>query len=243
MDKSTILILGATSPIARHTSILLAKKGYNLILAGRDEIELETIANDLRIRTHEKSSIHCEKFDIENLESHQILLDNVHRQFPSINGVICAVGTMDLPLDKIIKINYSGCVFILENLAHYFEKKQSGFISVITSVAGDRGRQSNYLYGSAKGGLNIYLQGLQNRLYKSHVRVINFKLGFVDTALTFGLPKLFCVASPQKIAEKIVQKITQKVNFTDTLYLPRFWFLIMLIIKNIPEIMFKRLSL
>jgi len=243
MNKSTILVLGATSPIAREISILLAKLEFDLILVGRDETELETIKNDIQIRSQNKSLIHWNLCDIQDSQTHHLFLEKLYQQNPSINGVICAIGAMNLPFEKLIQTNYLGVVSLLENLALHFEQKKSGFISVITSVAGDRGRKSNYIYGSAKGGLSIYLQGLQNRLHKSHVRVINFKCGFVDTAMTFGLPKLFCVASPQCIAKKIIKKINQKINITDTIYLPHMWFYIMFIIKSIPECIFKRLSL
>ena len=116
----------------------------------------------------------------------------------------------------------------------------NGFIIALSSVAGDRGRQSNYIYGSAKGGLSVFLQGLRNRLFHSGVRVITIKLGFVDTAMTFGLPNLFLVASPQEVGKKIVKAVNRGRN---VVYIPWFWRLIMGIICSIPECVFKRLKL
>lgn len=118
--------------------------------------------------------------------------------------------------------------------------KRRGFIIGISSVAGDRGRQSNYVYGAAKGALSLYLQGLRNRLYPRGIRVITIKPGFVDTAMTYGLSGLFLVASPQNIGERIVRSLDKSA---DVVYLPWFWRYIMMIIKHIPEPIFKRMKL
>jgi len=107
-------------------------------------------------------------------------------------------------------------------------------------VAGDRGRQSNYVYGAAKGALTLYLQGLRNRLQTAGVRVVCVKPGFVDTAMTFGMPGLFLVASPEHVGERIARAVEGK---TDVLYVPWFWRYIMLIIRAIPEAVFKRMKL
>jgi decaprenylphospho-beta-D-erythro-pentofuranosid-2-ulose 2-reductase len=140
----------------------------------------------------------------------------------------------------VIASNFTGAVSILSYCANYFEPLQRGFIIGISSVAGDRGRQSNYVYGAAKGALSLYLQGLRNRLFAKGVRVITIKPGFVDTAMTFGLPGLFLVATPQSIGERIVAALGKSA---DIVYLPGFWRYIMLIIKHIPEPIFKRMKL
>ncbi len=142
--------------------------------------------------------------------------------------------------EKIITSNFTGAVSILGICANYFEPLKRGFIIGISSVAGDRGRQSNYVYGAAKGALSIYLQGLRNRLFPSGVRVVTIKPGFVDTAMTFGLPGLFLVASPQHIGKQIVRTLSKS---TDVVYLPGFWRFIMLIIKHVPEVIFKRMKM
>ncbi len=141
---------------------------------------------------------------------------------------------------RIIDSNFTGAASILSHCANHFESMKSGFIIGISSVAGDRGRQSNYVYGAAKGALSLYLQGLRNRLYPGGVRVITIKPGFVDTAMTYGLPGLFLVASPQYMGNRIVAALGKSA---DVVYLPWFWRYIMLIIKLIPEPIFKRMKL
>lgn len=252
MTKLNILILGATSSIARQISLTLAEQGHHLYLAGRDTQELEIISQDIMLRTSHLTEqtlqplISWGEFHCEEINSHEHFFKRVLEKFNTLDGVVLAVGAMGLPTQKLLQINFNGAVSVLELAADYFEQTKSNtprFIAAISSVSGDRGRKSNYLYGAAKGGLSIYLQGLQNRLFSSNIRVINFKLGFVDTAMTYGLPGLFLVASPESIAKKISRKIFQKINLSETCYYPKFWFLIMLIIKNIPEILFKRMSL
>jgi short-subunit dehydrogenase len=139
---------------------------------------------------------------------------------------------------RILETNFTGCVSALNILANHFEARGAGFICAISSVAGDRGRQSNYLYGAAKAGLSAYLQGLRNRLFPAHVKVITIKPGFVDTRMTYGRSGLLLVASPERVAKGIFGAI---VKGKDVVYLPWFWRFIMLIVQSIPEAIFKRL--
>jgi decaprenylphospho-beta-D-erythro-pentofuranosid-2-ulose 2-reductase len=233
-----ILILGATSSIARATAMAFAAKGDILYLAGRDSVELERISTDINIRFNTKTFYG--EFDIENLDSHPIFFEKVLKTFPELNGIVFAIGYMGESIPKTLHINFNYVVLLLEKFAEYLKNKKSGFIIGISSCAGDRGRQSNYIYGAAKGGLSLYLQGLRNKLFKDNVRVITIKPGFVDTQMTFGLPGLFLVAKPDKIGNAIANSIYQK---SDIIYLPRFWKYIMLIIRHIPEFIFKRMSL
>jgi NAD(P)-dependent dehydrogenase (short-subunit alcohol dehydrogenase family) len=124
--------------------------------------------------------------------------------------------------------------------ATHLEAQGSGFLAAISSVAGDRGRQSNYVYGSAKGALSLFVQGLRNRLAPAGVRVHTIKPGFVDTPMTFGLPGMFLVADPGEIGEHIAAAIERGA---DVVYVPGFWRWIMLVIRLIPERVFKRLKL
>jgi decaprenylphospho-beta-D-erythro-pentofuranosid-2-ulose 2-reductase len=238
MMTRKILILGATSAIARATANALAKQGDELLLAGRDVSELERIASDLSVRFDNQN--HVLKFDIENSTQHKPFFQEAIQKLGDLTGVVFAIGYMNKDIEKTLQINFTSAVSILNVCAAYLEQQKKGFILGITSVAGDRGRQSNYIYGAAKGGLSIYLQGLRNRLFKSNVRVITIKPGFVDTAMTFGLPVLFLVAQPQIVGDVIVRSIDKN---TDVLYVPGFWRLIMFIIVHIPEKIFKRLSL
>ena len=245
MSKS-VLILGATSAIARATAAAFAARGAALYLASRDLDELQRIAADLRLRYGVE--VHYGLFDAEATVSHAMFMQSVIETMHGISGVVLAFGYLgdqqaahDFKIGaKIITSNFTGAASILSHCANYFEPMKCGFIIGISSVAGDRGRQSNYVYGAAKGALSLYLQGLRNRLYASGVRVITIKPGFVDTAMTYGLPGLFLVASPQEIGERIVATLNTSA---DVVYLPWFWRYIMLIIKHIPEPIFKRMKL
>jgi decaprenylphospho-beta-D-erythro-pentofuranosid-2-ulose 2-reductase len=141
---------------------------------------------------------------------------------------------------KIIASNYMGPALLLDRLANLMLPQKQGFIIGIASVAGDRGRQSNFIYGSAKGGFALFLQGLRNRVFREGIRVLTIKPGFVDTAMTYGLSGMFLVAQPDEIGEDIVRSLEKG---RDSTYLPRFWRYIMLVIRLIPEKIFKRMGL
>lgn len=244
--SEAVLILGATSAIARATAAAFAARGDALYLASRDEDELRRIAADLRLRYGVE--VHFGSFNAEVTDTHDAFFESVIAAMPNLSGVVLAfgyLGDQHAARDfnhgkKIIDSNFTGAASILSRCANYFEPLHHGFIIGISSVAGDRGRQSNYVYGAAKGALSLYLQGLRNRLYSNGVRVITIKPGFVDTAMTYGLPGLFLVASPQFIGERIVAALGKPA---DVVYLPWFWRYIMLIIKLIPEPVFKRMKL
>ena len=244
--SANVLILGATSAIARGTAMAFAARGDNLYLASRDLEELKRIAADIKIRYGVKVSYGL--FDAATTDTHPAFFQTVLNEMQELNGVVLAFGLLGdqqaarefAVAEKIIASNFTGAVSILSICANYFEPLKRGFIIGISSVAGDRGRQSNYVYGAAKGGFSLYLQGLRNRLYHSGVRVITIKPGFVDTAMTFGLPGMFLVASPQTIGKQIVRTLSKS---TDIAYLPGFWRFIMLIIKHVPEFIFKRMKM
>ena len=241
-----VLLLGASSSIARATANAFAARGYKLCLAGRDVDELERDATDLRIR-FDIETCHRE-FDADRMETHQPFFSEVQLLPGGIEGAVLAVGYLgdslssrnNPHLQRVLLTNFVGPAAILALCADYLEARRGGFIVGISSVAGDRGRQSNYVYGAAKGGLSIYLQGLRNRLFPSDVAVLDVKPGFVDTAMTYGLPGLFLVASPAYVGERIVRAVLSR---RDVIYTPWFWRYIMLIIRNVPEKVFKRLRL
>lgn len=244
--KGWVLILGATSAIARATASTLAAAGYHLCLAGRDIDELERDATNLAIRFGNQT---CHReFDVDRLETHGAFFSEVQSLPGGIDGVVVAVGYLgDSPssrnqpqLQRVLLTNFVGPAAILALCADYLEARRTGFIVGISSVAGDRGRQSNYVYGAAKGGFSIYLQGLRNRLFASGVTVVDVKPGFVDTPMTYGLPGMFLVASPAYVGERIVRAVLAR---RDVVYVPWFWRYIMLIIRHIPEKLFKRLKL
>jgi decaprenylphospho-beta-D-erythro-pentofuranosid-2-ulose 2-reductase len=243
----SVLILGATSAMARAAANQLAGESYGVILAGRDLDEIGLIAKDIQVRYGVKATPLY--FDALAYDSHASFFNNCLELSDELKGVLLAYGYLgdqkkgeqDFGEAKaIMDVNYTSCVSILTIAANYLEKEKGGFICVLSSVAGDRGRQSNYLYGSAKGALSLYLQGLRNRLAKSGVKVITVKPGFVDTKMTFGLEGMFLVAQPESIAQAINRSIKKS---KDVVYTPKFWWAIMTIIKLIPEKIFKRMKL
>lgn len=244
---SAILILGATSPIARAAAASFAKEGHPLYLSARDKEELHRVASDLSIRYGVE--VQTAFFDAEDLASHADFFKEAERKAGAFEGLLLTFGELgdhNLAIHDfsaahtIITRNYTGACSILTYAATAFAKRKSGFIIATSSVAGERGRRSNYLYGSAKGGLTLFLEGLRSRLFPLGVKVITVKPGFVDTAMTFGMPGLFCVASAKSVGERIAKAAKGRKT---TLYIPGFWRLIMFIIKAIPEPLFKRLKL
>lgn len=247
-NKGTILIIGASSGIAEAFAFEACKKGYKLILCGRDMKRLELTANDICIRTCTEK-IPCFLFDSRKTDSHKDFLNNVLKIEPRIHGVLIAAGIMpdqkecerDFQLCRdMIETNYLGLVSIMNILADYFEKEKTGFISCISSVAGERGRKSNYIYASTKAALNEYLSGVRCRLFKSNILVQTVKPGPVDTKMTKGLPKLPLLAKPEPVARYILKSIEQK---KEIIFVPAIWKYIMMIIKMIPLRIFKRMGM
>jgi decaprenylphospho-beta-D-erythro-pentofuranosid-2-ulose 2-reductase len=246
--RRTVLILGATSAIARAVAGEFARRGYDLLLAGRDPGELDSLAADLAVRYGVKAE--GLTFDGLALETHGAFVEACRKTSEdSLDGAVLCLGYLgdqsvaqkDLSETKrILDTNLLGPVSILSLMANHFEEKRGAFLCALSSVAGDRGRQSNYVYGAAKAGLSVFLQGLRNRLFRSGVRVITIKPGFVDTAMTFGRPGMFLVASPETIARRIVKAI---LKGEDLVYAPAFWRPVMLLIRLIPEKVFKRMRL
>jgi len=238
-----LLVLGAHSDIARATASRFAAAGWSLYLAGRRPAELERDAADLAIR----HAVQARALALDALDY------RAHAAFYAAlpekpEAVLCAVGLLgnnEQPafseIEAIIAANFTGCVSLLEIVAADFAARASGSILAISSVAGDRGRQSNFYYGSAKAGLTTYLAGLRNRLHRRGVHVLTIKPGFTATAMTAHLklpPRL--TATPQKVAEDIYRAYRKR---RDQLYTPWFWRWIMLAIRCLPEPLFKRLNL
>ncbi|MBA64077.1 MAG: short-chain dehydrogenase [Planctomycetaceae bacterium] len=246
--SETVVVVGATSDIARATALELARH-YNLILAGRDDTELGIISQD--IATRRECHITTLKFEALSSENHAEFIEDCFTKAGKIAGTVVCHGFLPEQVQaqrdwdlarKTLDVNFTSCVSLLEPFMERLESQGHGFIAVISSVAGDRGRQSNYLYGAAKGGLSVYLQGLRNRGKHTGVHVMTVKPGFVATEMTVGLvdPKSPLVAQPQQVAKDIVRGIKKQRN---VIYSRWFWRYIMLIIRSIPERIFKRLRL
>lgn len=241
----TALILGAKSDIAQAIAYQLAIAKYDLYLACRHSDSITALASDLSIR-YQINATPIE-FDATHFSSHKEIYD---RLSPKPEIVICAFGYLGnqttaqenfSEAEVIINSNYTGAVSILNIIAQDFEQRKSGIIVGISSVAGDRGRQSNYFYGSAKAGFTAYLSGLRNRLYKSGIQVITLKPGFVATKMTADLNLSKRLTTTPDVVAKTVMNAIQKQK--DVVYVLPIWFIIMSIIRSIPEFIFKKLSL
>ena len=242
----SVLILGATSGIASALTREFAAHKFDLVLGGRDREELSARASDLSLRYGVRAGILS--FDALDPQTHASTLRSFLSQAGNtLQGAVVCIGYLGDQTKgqsdweearRILETNFTGCVSALNILANHFESRRAGFICAISSVAGDRGRQSNYLYGAAKAGLSAYLQGLRNRLFPADVKVITVKPGFVDTRMTYGHSGLFLVASPERVAKGIFRAI---VKGKEVVYVPWFWRPMMLIVRSIPEAIFKRL--
>jgi len=242
---SYVLIVGAKSDIAKATAREYAKHGYDLYLAARNSEELEEFAQDVITRTQKE--VKLVELDILDYKSHQDFYDQLEEK-PL--GVISAVGYLGEQekaqsdfeeAQQIMDTNYTGVVSLFNIIANDFEKRRSGFMVGISSVSGDRGRKSNYIYGSAKAALTAYLSGLRNRLYDVQVHVLTVKPGFVATKMTedMDLPEKL-TAQPDEVASDIFNAQQKGKN---VLYTKWIWRWVMLIIKMIPEFQFKKMSI
>jgi short-subunit dehydrogenase len=242
---SSILILGAMSDVAQAMAHEYAQHGYEIILAARNKDRLEPLVSDLKIRYNVKAS--AVEFDALNFQSHF----NFYRDLPHEPTVVACVfgylgntakGLTDWKeAEQILHVNYTGAVSILNVIASNMMERKHGTIIGISSVAGERGRQSNFLYGSAKAGFTAYLSGLRNKCFHSGVHVMTVKPGFIKTSMTQGMPlnpKL--TATPEKIARDIYKAATKKKDVLFSLWM---WKYIMKIITSIPEFMFKKLKM
>ncbi len=242
--NTNILILGATSPIARALALRFAWTGARLYLAARDVAEAERIAKDIRLRSG--AEVSAGPFDAVDFASHQGLIQQAEQAMTGLDGVVLCFGTLgdesraqSEPEQAISTINqnFTGAVSILTIAAERLAEQHSGFILVLGSVAGERGRASNYVYGSAKGALHLFLQGLRGRLAKSGVRVTTVVLGTVDTRMTWGRDGATLTVPPEKAADLIFAAWLRK---REVVYIPWYWRPIMGVIKVIPERLFKR---
>lgn len=244
---SNILILGATSAIAKHTTRLLAADEHSLYLVARNENKLSKMKQDMLVRGAKEVNYEC--LDLADDKQHQQLIQRATKEMGNIDVVFIAYGTLSVQANSIenyentlkeLQINCLSVISLLTIIANQMEQQGSGSIAVISSPSGDRGRQSNYIYGTAKGALTIFLQGLRNRLAKSKVHVLTIKPGFVNTPMTKDFKKGFLWVGPDVISKGIYHALKKK---KETVYLPFFWQYIMLVIKLIPEKIFKHLKL
>jgi len=245
-EAKNILVIGATSAMAMETCKNFAANNCNFYLVSRSHENLMSISTDLVARGAKK--VECASIDSADYKTKPILEDSI-KAIGEIDLLLVAHGTLGdqeqdekdaAKAEETIQINFISAVHILTNVANYFEARKSGSICVISSVAGDRGRPSNYIYGCAKAGLSSFLQGLRARLAKSNVSVTTIKPGFVSSPMTAHLDQGPLFATSKKVGRGIYRAIQKQ---KDVAYLPSFWFFIMMIVIHIPERIFKKLNL
>lgn len=241
---SQILILGATSDIATAVAHQFARNKFDVVVGGRNIEQLNKLAADIKIRHNVNTA--AVRFDAAEFEKHAEL----DAQIAKSDVVLCAFGYLgDQATSRttwsesynVITSNFTGAVSILNRVGEIFRERKHGSIIGISSVAGERGRGSNYIYGSSKAGFTAYLSGLRNYLTSFGVHVLTVQPGFVKTKMTEGLPLPKPVtAMPENVALDIFNAYKKKKNVIYTLWM---WRWIMLIIKSIPEGIFKKLKL
>jgi decaprenylphospho-beta-D-erythro-pentofuranosid-2-ulose 2-reductase len=243
-----IVILGATSEIAQHTQRILARGKKEMLLVARSPERLRSVAADLRVRGAKQVIEYTA--DLADISQHAQLVSFVVENFPDFDTILLAYGSL-LPQEKCRHsvdlsmrewhTNFTSAASLLTLFADVLEQRGSGCLAVITSVAGDRGRSSNYVYGAGKAGLNAFLEGLRGRLHRSKVRVLTIKPGPVRTPMTSEMEQGNLFAEPADVAADICQAL--ELGLKETLYTPAYWRYIMAAINLVPETIFKKLSI
>ena len=243
----TIVVLGATSAIAQAWMRLLAPPGASFFLVARNAVHLDSVAKDLATRG--AAAVHVETANLDDTSGHVALLERAAAALGNLDcafiahGVLGdqAAGERDFAVASAsLQTNFLSTVSLVTWLANYFAAQYHGRLVVISSVAGDRGRKSNYIYGAAKAGLNAFLAGVRNRLDREGVQVLTVRPGFVATPMTAHLPQGPLFATPDAVAHDILHAMEHR---RDVLYTPWFWRWIMALIRAIPEWKFKKMDL
>ncbi|WP_254062185.1 SDR family oxidoreductase [Acidobacterium sp. S8] len=244
---SRILVLGATSAIASGVMRPLAAQGAQFYLVTRDPRKLAAVAADLQTRG--AGAVFTHLMDLDDTDAHGSMLADAAQKLGTIDMALLAHGVLGdqekaqsdyAAAEAILKTNFLSAVSLITWLANYFEQTRQGTLAVISSVAGDRGRKSNYVYGASKGALNVFLDGVRNRIDRSGVHVLTIKPGFVATPMTAHLDQNALFAHPSGIGDGILKAIRKR---KDVAYLPPIWALIMLMIRSIPNAVFKKMNL
>jgi short-subunit dehydrogenase len=246
-SSKKILVLGATSGIAEATCRIWASQGASLFLVARNSDKLAAVASDLRTRG--ASFVDTAVTDLDDTAQHPALLAHAVNSLQGLDVAYLAHGILGdqsaaeqdfNTTAHILHTNFMAPVSLLTWLANFFVQRRSGVIAVLSSVAGDRGRKSNYVYGSSKAGLSAFLAGLRNRVDREGVTVLTIKPGPTKTAMTAGMKGSEKFADVDAVAKSIVAAVDKKV---DNLYVPFQWQPIMFVIRHIPERVFKKLNL
>lgn len=242
-----LMIVGATSTIAHETAKHFAADGAEFFIVGRSPEKLAVVQHDLEVRGAARVVPYT--LDLNQFDQHETMLSAAYEALSGLDAVLIAHGTLadqaqaQASVEETLRefqTNALSTISLLTLLAERFEQQRRGCIAVISSVAGDRGRGSNYIYGTAKGAVSLFTSGLRARLNKVGVSVVTIKPGFVDTPMTASLKKNPLYAKPEAVGKRIY---TAMLKGESVVYTPWFWRYIMLVICHIPERLFKKLSL
>jgi decaprenylphospho-beta-D-erythro-pentofuranosid-2-ulose 2-reductase len=250
MRMQHVVVFGATSAIAQAVLRLLVADSASVFCVGRSETRLAALLADLRVRAGPGQVVDGIVADLVRLEEHVTLFDAAVARLGEIDAMLIAHGSLPSQADCEVSVertllavaeNATSVASLLTVAAGYFERQGRGVIAVISSVAGDRGRRSNYVYGASKSFVSTFTQGLRLRLADRGVDVVTIKPGLVDTPMTEAItPKGMLWSSPERVAQAIVKAMDRGVS---ECYTPRFWFWIMLVLRHLPEAVFRRLKL
>jgi len=244
---TNMLVFGACSAITYEALKLFANDGVSFFLCDRNENELARLSEDLKVRGAKE--VYYAEFDALDDNSTAEAIDASLSRFPDLDSLFISYGTLpdqklcetDIDeMNRAFKVNFTSTAAILTRMSDHFIRRKHGTIAVISSVAGDRGRESNYVYGSVKSALTAFTSGLRQRLSKSGVQVLTVKPGMVDTPMTVNFKKGILFSKPEVVGKGIYDAL---LKGKDILYVPWFWWWVMLIIRNIPERIFKRIKL
>ena len=241
-----ILVIGATSAIAKETCKHFAAEKASFFLVGRNEQKLQVIERDLSARG--AARVKCYACDLLDFSQHGKILDEAVAAYGKLDIVFIAHGVLPdqqkaqeqyAVAEEAIRVNFLSVVSLLTPIATYLEKQRSGMLAVLSSVAGDRGRASSYVYAATKGGLNVFLEGLWQRLQRSGVDVLNIKPGYIDSPMTAHLPKGLLFSKIEIAGLEIYKAILKRKSVA---YIPPYWRYIMLVVIHMPRFLFKRMN-
>lgn len=241
-----VLIIGASSGVGRETAHLFSRKGHNLICASQDKEELRFLTSDLHIRYGGEAT--AVPTDLSDTDSVRKMLKSVYERYDILDCAIVTAGDMppnqtpywdENSLIHTTATNYIGIALVLNEVSRRMVEQHKGTIICLSSVAGDRGRERNFIYGASKSALTTYLEGLRMKTFRDGVRVVTIIPGYIDTPMSYGKVSGLLTASPQYAAKKIFSLLSNKKN---VIYIPSVWRYIMFVLKSVPTLIFKRMS-